>query len=58
LRVDRVTPGKSREEWAKEQQYIVEVGEVKIFDFKVFPAEMVGATRRGYRTFSSRRTSI
>jgi hypothetical protein len=34
--------GKSREEWAKEQQYIVEVGEVKIFDFKVSKAEMVG----------------
>jgi hypothetical protein len=34
--------GKSREEWAKEQQYIVEVGEVKIFEFKVFPAEKVG----------------
>jgi hypothetical protein len=38
--------GKSREEWAKEQQYIVEVGEVKIFDFKVFPAEMVGEKAR------------
>jgi len=37
--------GKSREEWAKEQQYIVEVGEVKIFDFKVFPAEMVGSDK-------------
>ncbi len=34
--------GKSREEWAKEQQYIVQMGEVKIFGFKVFPAEMVG----------------
>src|SRR5688572_6692923 len=34
--------GKDREEWAKEQQYIVQVGEVKIFEFKVFPAEKVG----------------
>jgi hypothetical protein len=34
--------GKSREEWAKEQQYIVEVGEVKIFEFKVYPAELMG----------------
>ncbi|MBI5506922.1 MAG: hypothetical protein HY899_19215 [Deltaproteobacteria bacterium] len=30
--------GKSQEEWAKEQQYIVQMGEVKIFGFKVFPA--------------------
>ena len=37
--------GKSREEWAKEQQYMVEVGEVKIFEFKVFPAEMMGADK-------------
>jgi hypothetical protein len=34
--------GKSREEWAKEQQYIVEVGEVKIFEFKVYPGELMG----------------
>lgn len=34
--------GKSREEWAKEQQYIVELGEVKIFSFKVFPAIVKG----------------
>ena len=34
--------GKDREEWAKEQQYIVQVGEVKIFEFKVFDAEMMG----------------
>ena len=30
--------GKSREEWAKEQQYIVQMGEVKIFGYKVFDA--------------------
>ncbi|HYC53857.1 MAG TPA: hypothetical protein VEL28_02850 [Candidatus Binatia bacterium] len=30
--------GKSKEEWSKEQQYIVQMGEVKIFGFKVFPA--------------------
>jgi|GEM_PF-2299831 len=30
--------GKSQEEWAKEQQYIVQMGEVKIFGFRVFPA--------------------
>ncbi|RMD81952.1 MAG: hypothetical protein D6815_10425 [Candidatus Dadabacteria bacterium] len=34
--------GKSREEWAKEQQYIVELGEVKIFGFKVYPAIING----------------
>ena len=37
--------GTSREEWAKEQQYIVEVGEVKIFEFKVFPAELIGTEK-------------
>ncbi len=30
--------GKEREEWAKEQQYIVQMGEVKIFGFQVFDA--------------------
>jgi len=34
--------GKSKEEWAKEQQYIVQMGEVKIFGFKVFKAVMDG----------------
>jgi hypothetical protein len=33
--------GKDREEWAKEQQYIVQIGEVKIFGYKVFKAEIV-----------------
>ena len=28
--------GKNREEWSKEQQYIVQMGEVKIFGFRVF----------------------
>lgn len=37
--------GKDREEWAKEQKYIVEVGEVKIFEFKVFPARDVTADK-------------
>lgn len=30
--------GKSQEEWAKEQQYVMQMGEVKIIDFKVYPA--------------------
>lgn len=34
--------GKGVEEWAKEQQYVMQMGEVKIIDFKVFPA-IIGA---------------
>jgi len=34
--------GKSVEEWAKEQQYVMQMGEVKIIDFKVYPA-VIGA---------------
>jgi len=34
--------GKDREEWAKEQQYIVQIGEVKIFGYEVFKAEIEG----------------
>jgi len=33
--------GKAKEEWVKEQQYIVQMGEVKIFGFEVFKAVMV-----------------
>jgi hypothetical protein len=32
---------KTQEEWVKEQQYIVQMGEVKIFGFEVFKAVMV-----------------
>ncbi len=38
--------GKGREEWAKEQQYIVQVGEVKIFGYKVYKAEIAGDTAK------------
>jgi hypothetical protein len=38
--------GKDREEWSKEQQYIVQMGEVKIFGFKVFPAVVEGETAK------------
>lgn len=34
--------GKSVDEWAKEQQYVMQMGEVKIIEFKVYPA-IVGA---------------
>ncbi len=39
-----MTAGKDREEWAKEQQYIVEMGEVKIFGFQTFDAVQVTDT--------------
>jgi hypothetical protein len=38
--------GKDREEWSKEQQYIVQMGEVKIFGFQVFSPVMEGETAR------------
>jgi len=34
--------GKDREAWAKEQQYIVQMGEVKIFGYQVFDAVLEG----------------
>jgi len=34
--------GKSVDEWAKEQQYVMQMGEVKIIDFHVYPA-IIGA---------------
>ena len=38
--------GKPREVWAKEQQYIIQLGEVKILEFKVFPVVMMGKKAR------------
>lgn len=38
--------GKDRDEWSKEQQYIVQMGEVKIFGFQVFSPVMTGETAR------------
>ncbi len=32
--------GKDKEEWSKEQQYIVQMGEVKIFGFRVFESKV------------------
>jgi hypothetical protein len=34
--------GKSAEEWIKEQQYIMQMGEVKILEFRTYPA-IIGA---------------
>lgn len=33
---------KSREEWAKEQQWIMQMSEAKIFDFQVYPGKVQG----------------
>jgi hypothetical protein len=38
--------GKNQEEWSKEQQYIVQMGEVKIFGYQVFDAVMVADKAR------------
>lgn len=38
--------GQNQEEWAKEQQYIAQMGEVKIFGFQVFDAIMVDGKAR------------
>jgi len=34
--------GKEREEWAKEQQWIMQVSEAKILDFHVYPGKIEG----------------
>jgi ketosteroid isomerase-like protein len=33
---------KSREDWAKEQQWVMQMAEVKIFDFHVYPGKIEG----------------
>jgi hypothetical protein len=33
---------KPEEEWAKEQQWIMQMAEAKVFDFKVFPGKIEG----------------
>lgn len=34
--------GKTKEAWAKEQQYIMQLSEAKIFDFKIYPGKIEG----------------
>jgi len=34
--------GKSKEEWAKEQQWVMQATEAKIFEFKVYPGKIEG----------------
>lgn len=33
---------KNEEEWVKEQQWVVQMAEVKIFDFRVYPGKLEG----------------
>lgn len=33
---------KEKEEWVKEQQWVMQMAEAKIFDFKVYPAKVEG----------------
>jgi len=33
---------KSKEEWVKEQQWVMQMAEVKIFDFQVYPGKIEG----------------
>jgi hypothetical protein len=35
---------KSKDEWVKEQQWVMQMAEVKIFDFQVFPSTVEGNT--------------
>jgi len=37
-----MTQNKSEEEWVKEQQWVVQMAEVKIFDFRVYPGKLEG----------------
>jgi hypothetical protein len=44
---------KSREEWAKEQQWIAEMAELKIFEFRVYPGTVDGDRARVPNLLSS-----
>lgn len=44
---------KDAEAWAKEQKYIFQTGEVKIFKFEVFPGKMEGDTAKVPNILSS-----
>jgi hypothetical protein len=37
-----MTQGKGREEWAKEQQWVMQASEAKIFEFEVYPGKIEG----------------
>jgi len=39
-----MTQNKSKDEWVKEQQWVMQMAEVKIFDFQVFPSKVEGNT--------------
>ena len=48
-----MTGGKDAEAWAKEQKYIMQSGDVKIFKFDVYPAKIEGATAKVPNILSS-----
>ncbi len=49
--------GKDAEAWAKEQKYMMQAADVKIFKFEVYPSQGRGRRRRRSPTSSARRTS-
>jgi hypothetical protein len=48
-----MTGGKDAEAWAKEQKYIMQSGDVKIFKFDVYPAKIEGDTAKVPNILSS-----
>jgi hypothetical protein len=44
---------KNREEWAKEQQWVMQATEAKIFEFKVYPGKIDGESARVPNILSS-----
>jgi len=45
--------GKDQEAWAKEQKYMMQTADVKIFKFDVYPAKIEGATAKVPNILSS-----
>jgi hypothetical protein len=50
---DTMRAGKNREEWVKEQQWVMQASEAKIFDFQVFPGKIEGDKARVPNILSS-----
>jgi hypothetical protein len=48
-----MTRGKNREEWVKEQQWVMQVSEAKILDFHVYPGKTEGEKARVPNLLSS-----
>jgi len=51
-----MTGGKSRDAWAKEQQWTMQMSDAKIFDYHVYPGKVDGDKAR-VPTSSARKTS-